>query len=116
MNTTYSVWEAENTHHSINRAKERAGLNKKKAEKMIELARERGIGYEECKWSLDRNFLISRTTDTTVAIAYNGYCFIFDRETCNCITMYLLPKSFGKKKTFYQSGKRKANRYELMYA
>ncbi len=115
MNTTYSVWEAENTYHSLNRAKERAGLNRKKAEKMMELARERGIGYEDCKWSLDRMFLISRTTDTTKAIAYNGYCFIFDKDTCNCITMYLLPKHFGKKKTFYNTGKKEPREYSLMY-
>ncbi len=110
------MWTEENSYHSINRAKERAGLNRKKAEKMMSLARGRGIGYEDCKWSLDRQFLISRTTDTTVALAYNGYCFIFDRDTCNCITMYLLPKSFGKKKTFYKNSRRDAFRCELMYA
>ena len=109
-------WTEENSYHSIGRAKERAGLSRKKAEKMMNLARERGIGFEDCRWSLDRTFLLNRTNEVAVALAFNGYCFIFDRETCNCITMYLLPKTFGKKKTFYQSGKRKTNRYELMYA
>ena len=45
--------------------------------------------------------------DTAKAIAYNGFCFIFDRETNTCITMYGLPPYFGKKKTFYkQEGRR----------
>ena len=106
MNNTYLQWEEENTYHSINRAKERAGLNRKKAEKMMDLARSRGIGFEDCKWSLDRMFLLNRTNDVALAIAYNGYCFIFNRESADCITMYPLPKHFGKKKTFYGEGKR----------
>ena len=94
MNTTYSVWEAENSHHSINRSKERAGLNKKKAEKMMELARERWIGYEECKWSLDRNFLISRTTDATVLYQPRGrklYKSRFGRLINHTFAPYLHP-------------------------
>ncbi len=115
-NTYYMQWEEENTYHSINRAKERAGLNRKKAEKMMELARSRGIGFEDCKWSLDRMFLINRTNEVAVALAYNGYCFIFNRDTADCITMYALPKYFGKKKTFYgNSNKRNAARCEMAY-
>ena len=96
-----------NSWHSVNRAKERAGMNYKKAQKMMNRARERGIGSESCRWSLDRQFLESRTNDTAKAIEYNGFCFIFDRETNTCITMYGLPPYFGKKKTFYkQEGRR----------
>lgn len=117
MNELYAQWTDENTYHSINRAKERAGLNRKKAEKMMQLARERGIGFEDCRWSIDRNFLLMRTNESCKAIAYNGYCFIFDMETCNCITMYPLPRSFGRKKTFYNNtgNKRNIYRYELAY-
>lgn len=92
-----------NSCHSYSRAKERAGLNRKRAEKMIERARFRGIGYEDCTWSLDKKFLLRKTDDETKALAYNGYCFIFDRESLQCITMFPLPKHFGKKKTFYYS-------------
>ncbi len=91
----------ENSYHSVVRAKERAGLNRKKAQKMMDLARERGIGYEECRWAIDRKFLECRTNDACKAIAYNGYCFIFDKVSLNCITMYCLPPRFGKKKSFY---------------
>ena len=107
MNTLYV--REDNSYHSVNRAKERAGLNHRKAQKMMDLARERGIGSEDCRWSVDRRFLESRTNDVARAIAYNGYCFIFDRTTMNCITMYLLPKSFGKKKTYYSN--RNCGRY-----
>lgn len=102
MNTTTTNQNGRNTLHSIDRAKEHAGLSRRRAEKMMELARERGIGYEECRWSVDRSYLSNRTNDTAKAVAYNGYCFIFDRQSLNCITMYPLPKSFGKKKTFYR--------------
>lgn len=94
-----------NSCHSYDRAKERAGLNRKRAEKMIQLARVRGIGSEDCSWSLDKRFLRMRSDDKTKAIAYNGYCFIFDRETLQCVTLYSLPKRFGRKKTFYYTGK-----------
>lgn len=116
-NTIYREWMEENSNHSIGRAKERAGLSRKKAEKMMSLARERGIGFEDCRWSLDRMFLLNRTNDMAVALAYNGYCFIFRRNTADCITMYPLPKHFGKKKTFYGEGKNsRYEGYELMYA
>ena len=117
MTDIYTQWSEENTIHSINRAKERAGLSRKKAEKMMNLARTRGIGYEGCRWSLDRMFLINRSNEVALALAYNGYCFIFNRETAECITMYPLPKHFGKKKTYYGTSDRKQNvRYEMMYA
>ncbi|MBQ8947740.1 MAG: hypothetical protein IJ058_13170 [Lachnospiraceae bacterium] len=107
-------WMEENSCHSIGRAKERAGLSRKKAEKMMNLARERGIGFEDCRWSLDRTFLLNRTNDVAVALAFNGYCFIFRRGTAECITMYQLPNHFGKKKTFY--GSNRAYGYQEAYA
>lgn len=103
MNNLYSA--EVNSRHSISRAKERAGLNIKKAQKLMDLARERGIGCEECRWSLDRQFLANRTNDTAKAVAYNGYCFIFDKVTNNCITMYGLPQYFGKKKKTFYTGR-----------
>ena len=112
----YSGWLEEDSKHSINRAKERAGLNKKKALKMMDLARTRGITSEDCTWSLDRTFLESRTSDEALAVAFNGYCFILDRTTMNCITMFKLPKRFGQKKTFYsESSRRTVSYYEQAY-
>lgn len=116
-NTNYSGWLWEDSKHSVNRAKERAGMNRKKALKMMELARERGITSDECKWSLDKKFLESRSDADTIAVAFNGYCFIMERGTMNCITMYRLPKHFGKKKTFYKTNAKcsQKNTYEAVY-
>ena len=105
-----------NSCHSYKRAKERAGLSRKRAERLIELARVRGIECDDCSWSLDRHFLEHKSDEDTKAVAYNGYCFILDRETLSCITMFDLPKHFGKKKTFYGSKDRDYRKeYELAY-
>ncbi len=117
MSMNEMIWNEYNSQHSLERAKERAGLNRKRAEKMMSLARERGIGYEECKWSDDREYLLCKTDSLKVAKAYNGFCFIFDRTNQECVTMFALPKCFGKKKTYYAASERKMNaRYEMMYA
>ena len=101
------------SNHSLMRAKERAGLNEKRAKKLIENARTRGITCEKCKWSVDRMYLVNRTDEYVVAIAYNGFCFLFNRQTANCITLYNLPKDFGKKKTHYHLSERKMERREM---
>ena len=105
-----------NSCHSYRRCKERAGLSRKRAERMIELARERGIECDDCSWSIDKHFLEHKSDSVTKAVAYNGYCFILDRESLACITMFSLPKYFGKKKTFYGSKDRDFRmEYEMVY-
>ena len=59
-----------NSCHSYERAKERAGLKRKRAERMIELARVRGKSYEECSWSMDKRYLYKKSDDETIAL----YC------------------------------------------
>lgn len=103
------------TTHSISRAKERAGLNKRKASKMMEIAKTRGIKSEDCTWSVDKKFLENRTNDVVMAIAYNGFCFIYLKENMKCITMYKLPKNFGQKKTQYKSYIRKYRNFYDRY-
>ena len=113
MNTLYE-WSYElDTRHSMDRAKERAGLNAKKAKRLMDLARIRGIQSNDCRWSVDRRMLESKTDEDVIAMAYNGYCFIFDKQTMSCITLYALPKDFGKKKTYYQKYKSKSEKYTL---
>ncbi len=110
----YSGWLEEDSKHSVRRAKERAGLNKKRAIKMMNLARTRGITSEECRWSSDRAFLESKSSDEVVAVAFNGFCYVLDRATMNCITMFGLPKCFGKKKTYYNKDEKR--RYQMVAA
>lgn len=100
-------WLEKDSIHSIYRAKQRMGINEKKAIRMFDLARKRGIKSEDCKWSVDRKFLEIKSNDDVEAIAFNGYCFIVERMTMNCITIFSLPKDFGKRKTYYQSNKDK---------
>lgn len=109
-------WLEEDSQHSIVRAKERAGLNEKRARKMMELARQRGIRSEECRWNVDREFLESKCNEDVEAVAYNGYCFILERMTLHCITVFALPKDFGKKKTYYRTtGRRVGIRFDDAY-
>lgn len=86
------------TVHSIERAKERAGLSEKRASKMIKLAIERGKRAEDFT-SWERDFLIREPSDNCIAVAYNNYCYIVNEEGF-CVTLYPLPEWFGKKKHF----------------
>ena len=96
------------TIHSLDRAKERLGMNKKVAIKQIRLALERGKTSEEFS-SWERNFLGKEAYDGCKAIAYNGYCYIFN-DMDICVTMYPLPVWFGKKKHF--DGKNRIKNYK----
>ena len=94
MTTTFS----KSTIHSIDRAKERAGINERKAEKMITLALERGKTYEDFT-SWERNYLQNEAYGDCKAIAFNGYCYIVNADGF-CVTLYKLPSWFGKKKHY----------------
>lgn len=86
------------TIHSIARAKERAGLNERRAYKMIDLALERGKTAEDFT-SWERDYLLNEGKADTTAIAYNNFCYIVSDEGF-CVTLYPLPAWFGKKKHF----------------
>jgi hypothetical protein len=94
------------TIHSIERAKERIGLNEKKAAKQIALALERGKEAKEFR-SMERSFLEGECKYGNTAIAYNNFCYIFSAEGV-CVTLYPLPVWFGKKKQF--NGKEKVRK------
>ena len=99
MTTTYEFA----SYHSIVRAKERLGYNKRNAEKQIELAMSRGKTADEFT-SWERDYLKGECGDATTAIAYNNFCYIVS-DTGICVTLYPLPVWFGKKKHF--NGKEK---------
>lgn len=95
------------TEHYIERSKERLGVNAKRALKLAKLAWERGIRSGNCRWSVDRRFLEQKSGVEKEAIAFNGFCYIFHRsnKSVNCITVFRLPKDFGKKKSRYYSNR-----------
>ena len=86
------------TIHSLERAKERIGCNKKNAEKQIERALVRGKKADDFT-SWEKSFLQGESSETTTAIAYNNYCYIVSSDGM-CVTLYPLPVWFGKKKHF----------------
>ena len=86
------------TCHSIDRAKERAGLNERKATKMIEQALKRGKSANEFN-SMEKSYLEKQGQGNCTAIAYNNFCYIVN-ENGFCVTLYPLPVWFGKKKRF----------------
>ena len=102
------------TFHSIERAKERIGLNSRNAEKMITQAFLRGKTAEEFT-SWERSYLEKEAYGECVAMAYSGFCYIFNSVGA-CVTMYSLPSWWEKKKHF--DGKtriRNAKKYSKYY-
>ena len=84
--------------HSVERTKERAGLNDKAAERQIARAMKNGK-CAEAFTSWERNYLENEAHDDCFAVAYAGYCYIVNADGF-CVTMYALPSWFGKKKRF----------------
>ena len=99
MTVTYSAA----SFHSIERAKERIGYNKRNAERQIDRAIARGKTAEHFS-SWERKFLHGECSESATAIAYDNFCYIIS-ETGVCKTLYPLPAWFGKKKHF--NGKEK---------
>lgn len=99
MTTTYEIA----SFHSIERAKERIGYNKRNAEKQIERAIACGKTADHFT-SWERDYLQGECGESTTAIAYNNFCYIVS-DTGVCVTLFPLPVWFGKKKHF--NGKEK---------
>lgn len=86
------------TKHSLEKIKERLGVNLKRAEKRITDALTRGKSAEDFS-SWERSFLEKEGKDGCRAVAYNGFCYIVSPDNA-CVTLYPLPIWFGQKKHF----------------
>lgn len=86
------------TLHSIERAKERIGLNEKKAHRKINLALERGKDSTKFS-SYEKKYLERISKNDCKAIAYDNFCYIVNHEGF-CVTIIPLPDWFEKKKNF----------------
>ena len=98
------------TLHAIQRTNERTGFNLKTSERFISNAIQRGKSSEEFI-DRERHYLLQAVKDDRKALVYNSYCFIVSDENI-CITMFPVPKWFGKKKSFYNKSKH-ARKYQL---
>ena len=97
------------TMHSIERAKERAGINARAAEHLMKNALERGRDKAFFGWK-QQNWLISKEAACGCrALVYNDYCFIVSQEDV-VITLYELPEWFTPKKRYYDGKERIRNR------
>ncbi len=84
------------TNHSLERAKERRNLKQHAAKRDIKRAFENGKRAEDFS-SWERQYLL-KAQKGCVAVAYNGYCYLFDEDDARCITLYRLPPWFGQNK------------------
>lgn len=96
------------TTHSIERVKERIGLNQKRAERLIMLAMQRGKTADDYT-SMERNYLKNKEKGECIAIVFAGYCFLVSYDGA-CKTIVALPDWFGKKKHF--DGKERIRDYK----
>lgn len=114
--STATMKETKASMHSIERSKERVGLNRKRAGRQIELAYQRGKRATDYSRSKDREFLERKSCkDHTEAVAYNGYCYIFDTNNKVCITVFPLPSKFDKKINKASRKERRCSSQELAY-
>ena len=104
MSTVFSTA----TYHSLERAKERAGLSEKKASKMITTALKKGKRADDFN-SMEKSYLEREAHNNCIAIAFNGFCYIVNSDGF-CVTLYKLPSWFGKKKKF--DGKEKIRNHK----
>ena len=96
------------TMHSLERAKERLGFNRKYAERFIETAIQRGQTAGDYNTSNERKWLERHSQYGCRAIAYNGRCLIVSEDEA-CITIYDLPRWFGQSKRYDQHKRRIRN-------
>ncbi len=84
------------TMHSIERAKERIGANKKTAEHIMRNALERGKDKTMFTCEQKRQWLIAKESAAGCkALVYNNTCFIVSPDNI-VITLYQLPGWFSK--------------------
>lgn len=103
------------SHHCLDRAKERLGLNHKYAASIIERGIQRGQTSSSFRSGSEKDWLEKRSRCGFQALAYNGMCIIVSSDG-NCVTVYKLPTWFGKKVRFDHRNKRIRNcaRYQKM--
>jgi hypothetical protein len=83
---------------SLEQLKNQTGINRKKATTYIKKAIQRGKGAESFT-SWERRYLKDGVSNGYRAVAYDGYCYIISSDGV-CVTLYPLPRWFGKKKRF----------------
>lgn len=98
--------------HYISRAKERTGVkNIRTNERIADLALLRGKRSEDFS-RREQEYLSRRESQDCLAIAYNGFCYIFSQDH-HCITTYALPEWFGRRPHY--AGKEEIRDFKKYY-
>lgn len=92
------------TRHGLDRAMERLSLSKRRSQRIIHLAWERGLREEELAFVKQRRFVALHerilSDGKNELRVYQGHLFIFS-HTGSLITMYPLPRDFSRLSRFY---------------
>lgn len=97
------------TQHSFDRSKERQKIkNRRTAERNISLAIQRGKRADDYS-SWERDYLRKEARGKCAALVYNNSCYIISEDGV-CVTLFRLPRWFGKKKHF--DGKERIRSYK----
>lgn len=81
--------KVKNTHHAYIRAKERIGITKKEAERLIKEAYFSGVSVNALNDCPIKRFLARKAHYRRKRIKiYKGYVFVFCSTSTKCITMY----------------------------
>ena len=86
------------SYHSIQRARERMGLNASSAERIISRAYVQGLGSEDFTAS-EKDYLKRKGVSGAQIKVYNGFCCVFS-DSAVCITVFKLPGWFGRRQHF----------------
>ena len=98
------------TYHALQRTNERTGLNIKSSQRFIANAIERGKQSTDFT-AKEREYLQRRESNKERrTVVYNSYCLIVSADDI-CITIFQLPKWFGKKQYDGKQKIRNARKY-----
>lgn len=76
-----------NSSHSINRARERSNLSKRKTNSLMKEASKYGLSYDHLPEGPLREYIRKRSYFKRVKL-YKGHVFVFAKTSTACITMY----------------------------
>lgn len=100
------------TIHCVERINERQSIKSNaRAMRKVQKAVERGSGAE-CFHSWERKYMENRKKGNCSPIAYDQFCYIISEDGV-CVTLFPLPKNFGRRKHFDGKEKiRNVKKYE----
>ena len=82
--------------HFLSRLNERSREHISNVNHFVSLALRKGKNFSNYHHARERGFLESKEVSGCKALAYNGYCLIYDEKDKTLITIYKLPEWFDR--------------------